>query len=67
MGLNQPIQQKETGQLDGGVISISWDGATGPADFIAVFDIGVALPGLASLVLFGLSLAGVGVVRRRRA
>jgi hypothetical protein len=53
--------------LTGGVISINWGGATGPVDFTAVFNIDGALPEPGPLAIFGVALAGVGVIRRRRA
>ena len=54
-----------TYDLTGGSISINWGGASGPADFTAVFDIG-PIPEPASLTLFGVGLTGLGWLRRRR-
>src|ERR1700676_453318 len=58
-----------TFDLTGGVIDISWDGIlTGPADFIAVFNIDGDLPTPepGSLAVFGVALVGVGLIRQRR-
>jgi hypothetical protein len=58
-----------TFDFTGGVIDISWAGiAAGPADFIAVFAINGVLPTPepGSLAVFGVALAGVGLIRQWR-
>ena len=55
-----------TFELVDGTINISWDGATGPADFTAVFNIDGELPEPGSLALLGVALVGVGLIRRPR-
>jgi hypothetical protein len=52
--------------LTGDTITPGFAGALGPADFIAVFDIGTNAPEPGSLALFGAGLIGVEVTRRRR-
>jgi len=56
-----------------GVINLSWAGTPGaldsvsnPGDFVAVFNIDGELPEPRSLALFGVGLAGVGMIRQRR-
>ncbi len=57
-----------TYDLTGGVISLNWDGASGPADFVAVFNIDgvLPMPEPEPLAIFGVALGGVGMIRRRR-
>ena len=57
-----------TYDLTDGVISIRWDGAEGAADFVAVFNVDGVLPTPEPgyLALFGVGLAGVGLIRQRR-
>ena len=49
-----------TYDLIDGVISLNWDGASGPADFVAVFNIDgvLPMPEPGSLAMFGVGLAG---------
>lgn len=60
-------------QLNGDAIELTWTGTSGwqdavinPGDFIAVFNIDGELPEPASLTLFAVGLAGIGMIRRRR-
>lgn len=52
--------------LTAGLMTFGFSGGMGPADYIAVFDIGGSLPEPGSLAVFGVGLVGAAVARRRR-